>query len=71
MSGGRDDLLTALEQAGHQAERIGETVRVTIEGDEAVGVVLELAREHDARIREVAPRKESLEDLVVKQAEAN
>ncbi len=71
MSGGRDDLLAVLEQAGHQAERIGETVRVIIEGDEAVGAVLELAREHDARIREVAPRKESLEDLVVKQAEAN
>jgi ABC-2 type transport system ATP-binding protein len=71
MSGGDEGLLAALEQAGHQAERIAETVRLIIEGDEAVGAVLELAREHGARIREVAPRKESLEDLVVKQAKAN
>jgi len=71
VSDGDEALLQALEQAGHRAERIGETIRVAIEGDEAVGAVLELAREHGARVREVAPRKESLEDLVVKQAQAN
>lgn len=71
VAGASEALVTALEEAGHIAARSGETIRLVLAGDERVGEVLDLIRQHDGQVREVSPRKESLEDLVVKQAGAS
>lgn len=61
------ELLAELEQAGHRTLEIGETAQVRLDSGDAVSTVLDLLRQHGAEIRSVTPRKESLEDLVVKQ----
>jgi ABC-2 type transport system ATP-binding protein len=58
----------ALEEAGFPvAERPGVAV-VAIEGEARVGEVLRLALDGGARVVEVAPRKETLEDLFMRRA---
>ncbi len=63
-------LVAALEGLGHGAEVKGEKLQVVIQGDEAADPVLKLAYEHDARVLEVSPRTESLEDVVIGQVKA-
>ena len=62
------ELVEALEQTDHRVVRQGDRVSVTVDGDGPVDAVLELVQRHDGRVTEVAPRKESLEDVVVRQA---
>jgi ABC-2 type transport system ATP-binding protein len=64
-----DELHAALEAAGHSSARIGDRLRIEQLGDDAVDPLIDLLREHGARILSVTPRKESLEDLVVRRAE--
>jgi ABC-2 type transport system ATP-binding protein len=68
VDGPSDELVGALEQSGHEVSRIGDSVQVVVEGEAPIDPVVDLIREHEGRIRAVLPRKESLEDLVVKQA---
>jgi len=57
-----------IEEAGFTvAERPGVAV-VAIEGEARVGEVLRLALDGGARVLEVAPRKETLEDLFMRRA---
>ena len=61
-------LTQALTTEGFSPEQVGMRLRVMLEGDQAPDRILDLAREHGARVAAVRPRKESLEDLVVKLA---
>jgi ABC-2 type transport system ATP-binding protein len=65
------ELLEALTGLGHALHRVGDRVQVTVKGAETVDELLDLCRKHGASVCEVAPRKESLEDVVVKLAKAD
>jgi ABC-2 type transport system ATP-binding protein len=65
-----DELAAELKTAGHELARIGETAQVVVEGDVGVGPLIDLIRKHGAPVLMVTPRKESLEDVVVRQARA-
>ncbi len=58
----------ALSGAGFESEPIGDLLRIEQLGDAPVDPLIDLLREHGARIVSVTPRKESLEDLVVRRA---
>ena len=65
-------LRAALEEAGRDGElslhdRPGVLV-LDVEGDQRVGELLRLALEHDAQVLEVAPKRETLEDLFMRRA---
>ena len=68
-SGGDEALATALEQTGHPLLQRGDTVRVTLAGEAPADPLIDLIRKHGGRIVAVTPRKESLEDVVIRQAE--
>lgn len=68
VDGPSDELVEALKQTKHQVSQIGDSVQVVVEGETPIESVVDLIRRHDGRIRTVIPRKESLEDLVIKQA---
>jgi ABC-2 type transport system ATP-binding protein len=70
LRGHSPELLAALEQAGHQVQASANAAQVKLLGDEPVDAVLDLIREHGGTVRAVTPRKESLEELVIQQAEA-
>jgi ABC-2 type transport system ATP-binding protein len=60
-----------LRQRCTEVTRAGESVQALIAGDEEqVNSVLDLARSRGARVQQLLPRKESLEDVVVKQVRA-
>lgn len=65
-----EKLLTELEETGYSVLQIGNRAQVVVRGDQPVQPVLDLIRSHECAIQMVTPRKESLEDLVVKQAKA-
>jgi len=65
-----EELVAALQQAGHTVLRVGDSAQVTLTNEQAVDPVLQLVQQHQASIHAVTPRKESLEDLVVRQAKA-
>ena len=64
------ELLEALSADGFAPEEVGGSLRMVLNENENTQRILELAREHGARVDAVSPRKESLEDLVVKLAKA-
>jgi ABC-2 type transport system ATP-binding protein len=68
--GASAELLSALEARGHALRRVGDRVQVTVEGAEAPDALVDLCREHGASVAELSPRKESLEDVVVKRVKA-
>ncbi len=63
-------LLEQLAAAGYELLRSGETAQLTLTGEAPVDPVLDLIREHGGQVQMVMPRKESLEDVVVKQAQS-
>ena len=71
---GDGDVLEALSGVLEELEgvggvtRAGELLRVEAKGDEAVASVLTCALEAKARVVEVVPRRETLEDLFVRRA---
>ncbi len=58
-------LVEALAGEGFGPQAVGDRLRVVVEGEQEPDRVIDLAREHGARVTAVNPRKESLEDLVV------
>jgi len=60
------ELYEAIEKLGHPLHRSGDRVQVTLTDAESVDALIDLCRRHGASVSEVAPRKESLEDVVVK-----
>jgi ABC-2 type transport system ATP-binding protein len=65
-----EELVAALQQAGHTVLRVGDSAQITLTEEQAVDPVLQLVQQHHGSIHAVTPRKESLEDLVVRQAKA-
>lgn len=61
-------LLDELRAAGHEVSARGEGVLVSIQGEVHVPDVLKKALDAGARVSEVTPRHESLEDLFVREA---
>ena len=66
----RPELRELLAGEGFAPEEVGAHLRVVLQQDQPTDRVLALAGEHGARVVAVTPRKESLEDLVVKLARA-
>ncbi len=64
------DLLTELGKLGHAVVQSGDTVQVTVRGSEVVDPLIDPVRRHGSSVLSVAPRKESLEDVVVRQVKA-
>lgn len=64
-------LLQELSTLGHTISRTDEAVQITVEGDGPVDSLLDRIRQHGCSIQMITPRKESLEDVVVKQAREN
>jgi len=66
IGGASDVLLQQMEQEGRVLLRVGETVQVTLQGDQPVDALVDRVRATGGRVQAVIPRKESLEDLVVR-----
>lgn len=64
------ELRASFEQAGHALRQVDDTLHVTIEGDHSVNPLLESALRAGARVLEVEPERETLEDLFVRKAMA-
>jgi ABC-2 type transport system ATP-binding protein len=64
------ELEAELGQRGHELTRSGDQLQILVPGSDGVDSLLDLARSRGARVQLVMPRKESLEDLVVKQVRA-
>ncbi len=63
-----DALRAELEAMGSKAAPLGANVMFTIEGEAGVDAVLDAARAAGARVVSVTPRRETLEDLFVRNA---
>jgi ABC-2 type transport system ATP-binding protein len=59
----------ALAAAGHRPEILGDRGRITLAGDAPADPLLALIAEHGGSVLAVSPRKESLEDLVVREVQ--
>jgi ABC-2 type transport system ATP-binding protein len=64
------ELQSAILSAGHQLVQMGETAQVTLQGATPVDPLVDLVRRHGGSVQMVTPRKESLEDVVVKHAKS-
>ena len=60
----------ALDGLGLASEQHGETFALSFDGDDKTDAVVDVLRAHDAHVISVTPRKESLEDVVVRRAQA-
>lgn len=63
-------LLGALREHGYHVDLIEDAARVEVASEADVDPLIDLVRAHGARVLSVTPRKESLEDVVVRRAEA-
>ncbi|EYF00788.1 ABC transporter, ATPase subunit [Chondromyces apiculatus DSM 436] len=63
-----DALKSALEEAGARVTRRADVTVVEVEGDARVRDTLEMALRSDAQVIEVTPRRETLEDLFLRDA---
>jgi ABC-2 type transport system ATP-binding protein len=68
LAGAGSTLLDELKAKGHAIRTAGERVVLEIEGDAKVPEVLRAALESGARVTEVMPRHETLEELFVREA---
>jgi ABC-2 type transport system ATP-binding protein len=66
--GANAELEQGFAAAGHATRRAGERLVVESEGESAVTGVLERALSVGARVVEVTPRHETLEDLFLREA---
>jgi ABC-2 type transport system ATP-binding protein len=64
-------LLDELKRRGHAVNLLGQTAQVIVDKEADVNPLLDLIRSRGCSIAQVLQRKESLEDLVVKQAQAH
>ncbi|MBX3213972.1 MAG: ABC transporter ATP-binding protein [Labilithrix sp.] len=63
-----DDLAAELEELAERAQRVGKTLVVEVQGDDAIRSVLERALAAGVRIDAVTPKRETLEDIFVRKA---
>jgi ABC-2 type transport system ATP-binding protein len=68
LGGATATLRDALRGMGHAPLEVGGVTVVEVEGDHAVGQVVQLALAEGARLESVMPKRETLEDLFVRQA---
>jgi ABC-2 type transport system ATP-binding protein len=68
LSGATSELVERFSSAGHGVRTMGPRVLIEIEGEAKVPDVLRAALEAGARVDEVIPRHETLEDLFVREA---
>ncbi|MBX3233395.1 MAG: ABC transporter ATP-binding protein [Labilithrix sp.] len=61
-----EELAAALMEQG--ATRVGRTLSVEVEGDDAVAVVLRKALDAGVRVEAITPKRETLEDIFVRKA---
>jgi ABC-2 type transport system ATP-binding protein len=63
-----DDLIATLEGIAERVQRVGKTLVIEVQGDEAIRNVLERALAAGVRIEAVTPKRETLEDIFVRKA---
>ncbi|MBX3203364.1 MAG: ABC transporter ATP-binding protein [Labilithrix sp.] len=63
-----DDLAAELEKLAERTQRVGKTLVVEVQGDDAIKSVLERALAAGVRIDAVTPKRETLEDIFVRKA---
>ena len=63
-----DSSIAELGELATTATKVGSTLVVDVQGDEAIRVVLERALSANARIESVIPKRETLEDIFVRKA---
>jgi ABC-2 type transport system ATP-binding protein len=68
LRGAPDALFTALVEMGHAPTRLGELLVVEVAGENALRAVVERAFAEGARLEGVTQRRDTLEDLFVRQA---
>lgn len=61
-------LVEALATTEHHTENRDNTLCVVLQGTSGVDNVIDIVRQHDGAIRAITPRKESLEDVVIRLA---
>jgi ABC-2 type transport system ATP-binding protein len=72
LTGVSGELIGELRQHASEISEAGKSVQLLTTGnEEEVNAILDLARRRGARVQMVLPRKESLEDVVVKQAKVS
>jgi ABC-2 type transport system ATP-binding protein len=62
------DLMAALEKLSESVQRLGASVVLEVQGDDAVRGVLRHALDAGARIESVTPKRETLESIFVRKA---
>jgi ABC-2 type transport system ATP-binding protein len=68
VGGASDELKQALARDGHEPRRVADQLVLEVEGDARVQTVLAQVLQGGARVLEVTPRHETLEDLFVREA---
>jgi len=68
VAGATENLRRAIEAVASKTREVGETLVMEVEGDAAVRAVIERAFAHGARLQSVMPKRETLEDLFVREA---
>ncbi len=63
-----EELVIRLREIADRCERIGKSIVVEAQGDDAIRGVLQAALEAGARIEAVHPKRETLEDIFVRKA---
>ena len=63
-----DDLVDKLTRGATKHQRVGRTLQVEVEGDDAVSQILRAALDAGVRIEAVTPKRETLEDIFVRKA---
>jgi ABC-2 type transport system ATP-binding protein len=63
-----DDLVAPLTAGATKQQRVGRTLQVEVEGDDAVSKVLKTALDAGVRVEAVTPKRETLEDIFVRKA---
>ena len=68
--GENNDLVKDSVAQGYDAEMRGGDIRIVVHGDADVDAAIDLVRKHQGHLISLTPRKESLEDVVVRKATA-
>ena len=63
-----DALVPTLTDGATKHQKVGKTLQVELEGDEAVAKVLRAALDAGVRVEAVTPKRETLEDIFVRKA---
>jgi ABC-2 type transport system ATP-binding protein len=63
-----EELREALAPIAHVTRRVGDSLVMEVEGDAAVRAVVERVLAGGARLESVTPKRETLEDLFVREA---